>query len=49
MENPNAFIGKTTQPTAEEVIAVMGPTAAVWKELIDWFAEQKIVDQEWKS
>jgi hypothetical protein len=40
MENPNAFIGKTTQPTAEEVIAVMGPTAAVWKELIDWFAEQ---------
>jgi hypothetical protein len=49
MENPNAFIGKTTQPTAEEVIAVLGPTAAVWKELIDWFAEQKIVDQEWKS
>ena len=49
MENPNAFIGKTTQPTAEEVIAVLGPTAAVWKELIDWFAEQKIVDQEWNS
>jgi hypothetical protein len=49
MDNPNAFIGKTTQPTTEEVIAVVGPTAAVWKELINWFAEQKVVDQEWKS
>jgi hypothetical protein len=49
MENPNAFIGKNTQPTAEEVIAVLGPTAAVWKELIDWLAEQNVVDQEWKS
>jgi hypothetical protein len=49
MENSNAFIGKTTQPTTEDVIAVLGPTAAVWKELIDWLAEQKVVDQEWKS
>lgn len=49
MENPNAFIGKTTQPTAEEVIAVLGPAAAVWKELIDWFAGQNVVDQEWNS
>jgi hypothetical protein len=49
MENPNAFIGKNTQPMAEEVAAALGPTAAVWKELIDWLAEQKVVDQEWKS
>jgi hypothetical protein len=49
MENPNAFIGKTTQPTAEEVIAVLGATAVVWKELIAWFAEQNVVDQEWNS
>ena len=49
MENPNAFIGQTTQPTTEEVIAVLGPTGALWKELIDWLAEQKVVDQEWNS
>ena len=49
MENPNAFIGKAKLPTIEEVAAVLGPTAAVWKELIDWLAEQNVVDQEWKS
>jgi hypothetical protein len=49
MENPNAFIGKTTLPTAEEVVAVLGPTAVVWKELIDWLSEQGIANPEWNS
>ena len=49
MENPNAFIGKTKLPTIEEVNAALGPAAKVWHELVDWFAGQKVVDQEWNS
>ena len=49
MENPNAFIGKTTQPTAEEVAAALGPTAEIWKQLVEWLAEQGIANPEWKS
>jgi hypothetical protein len=39
METPNAFIGKTTLPTPEEVSAALGSTAEVWKQLVDWLAE----------
>ena len=49
MENQNAFIGKTTQPTAKEVTAALGPSAAVWNQLVDWFAEQEVTIQEWNS
>jgi hypothetical protein len=49
MDIPNAFIGKTTQPTREEVASALGPTTEVWKQLIDWMAEQGVADQEWKS
>jgi hypothetical protein len=49
MENPNAFIGKAKLPTIEEVAAALGPAAKVWHELVDWFAGQKVVDQEWNS
>ena len=49
METPNAFIGKTTLPTEQEVSAPLGPTAVVWKQLLDWLAEQGVADQEWKS
>ena len=49
MEVPNAFIGKKTQPTAEEVTSALGAAAVVWQELVDWLAEQKVVEQEWKS
>jgi len=49
MKNPNAFIGKTTQPTAKEVTAALGPSAAVWNQLVDWFAEQEVTIQEWNS
>jgi hypothetical protein len=49
MENPNAFIGKATMPTAEEVAAALGPAADVWKQLVDWMAEQGVTVQEWNS
>jgi hypothetical protein len=49
MENPNAFIGQAVQPTAEELASALGPAVVVWQELIDWFAEQKVVVQEWNS
>ena len=49
MENLNAFIGKTAQPTAKEVITALGSTAELWKQLVDWFAEQGVTVQEWNS
>ncbi len=49
MEIPNAFIGKKTVPTAEEVIAALGTNSEIWKQLIDWLVEQKVTEEEWKS
>jgi hypothetical protein len=49
METPNAFIGKTTKPTEAEVAAVLGSTAALWKQLVGWLAEQGAAIQEWNS
>jgi len=49
METPNAFIGKTTLPTAEELAAALGSTAEVWKQLLDWLAEQGVANPEWNS
>jgi hypothetical protein len=49
MDIPNAFIGKAAQPTADELASALGPAAVDWHELVDWLAEQKVVDQEWKS
>jgi hypothetical protein len=49
MENQNAFIGKTTLPTAEEVTAALGSSAEIWKQLVDWLAEQGIANPEWNS
>jgi len=49
MENPNAFIGKTTQPTAEEIAAALGSSAEIWKQLVEWLAEQGIANPEWNS
>jgi hypothetical protein len=49
METPNAFIGKTTKPTEAEVAAALCSTAALWKQLVDWMAEQEVGESEWKS
>jgi hypothetical protein len=49
METPNAFIGKTTKPTEAEVAAALGSTATLWKQFVDWMAEQGAATQEWNS
>jgi hypothetical protein len=49
MEIPNAFIGQPAQPTSEEISTALGATAELWKQLLDWLAEQGVADREWKS
>jgi hypothetical protein len=49
METPNAFIGKTTKPTEAEIAAALGATAALWKQLVGWMAEQGVAESEWNS
>ncbi len=50
MEFQNAFIGKTTQPTPNEITAALGASAEAWKQIIDWLATEKgVAEQEWKS
>jgi hypothetical protein len=49
MEVPNAFIGKKTVPTAEELSTALGTSAEIWKQLVDWLAEQNVTEEEWKS
>jgi hypothetical protein len=49
METVNAFIGKTTKPTEAEVAAALGSTDALWKQLVNWMAEQGAAIQDWNS
>jgi hypothetical protein len=49
MDIPNAFIGKTTQPTADELVATLGPAAEAWNELVGWMTEQGAAEREWAS
>jgi hypothetical protein len=49
METVNAFIGKKTRPTEAEVAAALGSIAALWKQLVDWMAEQGAGESEWNS
>jgi len=49
METANAFIGKTKVPTETEVAAALGATAALWKQLLEWMAEQGAGVREWSS
>src|SRR5271157_4218504 len=49
METVNAFIVKTKAPTEAEVAAALGATAGLWKQLVDWLAEQGAAIQEWNS
>lgn len=49
METPNAFIGQAKQPTDKEVAAALGDCSELWKQLVDWHAEQGAEIQEWKS
>ncbi len=46
----NAFIGKTEQPSPEELTAALGPSEKLWEELIQWMAtELGAATQEWKG
>jgi hypothetical protein len=47
---PNAFIGKTKQPTDGELTAALGPAKTLWDQLIDDLADEcGVVGQEWNS
>lgn len=50
MNDTNAFIGKTTQPTPAEITSALGLAAPVWDELLIRLRdEQKITVGEWTS
>lgn len=50
MNDTNAFLGKTTEPTEKEVATVLGEAAPVWNELLDWFKdEEQLSEREWNS
>jgi hypothetical protein len=50
MDTPNAFIGKTKEPTAGELSAALGPTTTLWNQLVDSLCkEQAGIYQEWHS
>jgi hypothetical protein len=50
MEYTNAFLGKTSQPTAAELASALGSSAKLWDEFILWMADkQGITVQEWKG
>ena len=47
---PNAFIGKTEEPTGEELAAELGASRVLWDQLVtELAAELDIRDQEWHS
>lgn len=50
METINAFVGRTSQPSAREVEAALGPSVTAWKEFVHWMEhEEGITTEEWKS
>jgi hypothetical protein len=47
---PNAFIDKPEKPNEDELAAELGPTKALWDQLIASLADENDVDiLEWKS
>lgn len=50
MEYVNAFVGRTSRPTPQEVEAALGSSAATWKQFVDWMEHEKgVTTEEWKS
>jgi hypothetical protein len=44
------FIGKTEQPSAEELAGVLGPSGKLWNEIVGWMGtELGATTQEWKG
>jgi Protein of unknown function (DUF3788) len=46
---PNAFIGKSEMPTEAELAAALGPSKALWDQLVDDLARDGVDVQEWNS
>jgi len=46
---PNAFIGRKTKPPSKDLVAVLGSSAAAWKELILWLSQKGVESAEWHS
>ncbi len=50
MEYVNAFIGKTDRPTDAEIADSLGPAASLWREFVQWMAQEEgVTEQEWKG
>ncbi len=50
MDYINAFLGKPTRPSDDELAAALGRSTKVWNEFIQWMAdEMQIATQEWKG
>ena len=50
MNDTNAFLGKTTEPSEKEVESALGAANSAWNELLDWLkVEEKLSDREWNS
>jgi hypothetical protein len=50
MEARNAFIGRSQQPSPEDLAAALGPTAALWDKFVASMAsELGVATQEWKA
>ena len=50
MEYMNAFVGRTAQPSEEEVANALGASLKIWREFIAWMAEKEgVAEQEWKG
>jgi len=50
LDIPNAFIGKTSIPSTQELSAALGSSLAVWNKLIDsLLADPDVTEMEWNS
>lgn len=50
MDHPNAFIGKTTEPTPAELAAALGQTHSLWLQLVEsLLKEPGVTETEWNS
>ncbi len=49
MDDQNAFIGQLTKPTDKELERELGPSKAVWDELLADLEKREVNAQEWKS
>jgi len=49
MDSQNAFIGRTTQPSAKDLAAALGDSLDAWNELTRWLTSKSISAREWHS